>query len=98
MKLTDFTCKNLKPKNKSYKKSDGRGLFMLIQPNGSKLSIRKQKQKEAVSRILANLKAQANTIAQNAQQVSSKAIAPVQVERPNSMWAVVIYAPAAMLK
>lgn len=57
------------------------------------VSIRKQKQKEAVSRILANLKAQANKIANNAWRVTSNTIAPVQVERPNAMWAVVIYAP-----
>ncbi|MGH1406006.1 MAG: tyrosine-type recombinase/integrase [Rhodomicrobiaceae bacterium] len=37
MKLTDFSCKNFKPKNKPYKQSDGRGLFLLINPNGSKL-------------------------------------------------------------
>lgn len=37
MHLTDLQCKNFKPKDKAYKKSDGRGLFLLINPNGSKL-------------------------------------------------------------
>lgn len=36
MQLIDLQCKNLKPKNREYKKADGRGLFMLIKPNGSK--------------------------------------------------------------
>ena len=34
--LTDPTCKNAKAKDKPYKLSDGRGLFLLIHPNGSK--------------------------------------------------------------
>ncbi|CAM1360796.1 Phage integrase family protein (fragment) [Tenacibaculum litopenaei] len=37
MQLTDLHCKNFKPKNRAYKKADGRGLFILIKPNGSKL-------------------------------------------------------------
>jgi integrase len=36
MKLTDRGIKNLKPKKKSYKKSDGGGLFLLIKSNGRK--------------------------------------------------------------
>lgn len=36
-KLTDLHCKNFKPEDKPYKKSDGKGLFMFIKPNGSKL-------------------------------------------------------------
>ena len=36
-KLTDAVIKNYKPKNKSYKVSDGKGLFLLINPNGSRL-------------------------------------------------------------
>ena len=35
--LTDTQLKNLKPKDKKYKLSDGGGLFMQINPNGSKL-------------------------------------------------------------
>ena len=36
-KLTDAVIKNYKPKNKPYKVSDGKGLFLLINPNGSRL-------------------------------------------------------------
>ncbi|MCB1557001.1 MAG: integrase arm-type DNA-binding domain-containing protein [Alphaproteobacteria bacterium] len=36
MKLTDTACKNSKPKDKPYKKSDGGGLYLLINPTGSK--------------------------------------------------------------
>jgi len=35
--LTATEIKNAKPKEKKYKLSDGRGLYLLIQPNGSKL-------------------------------------------------------------
>src|SRR5258706_11820031 len=34
--LTDTTCRNLKPQTKSFKKSDGGGLYLLVKPNGSK--------------------------------------------------------------
>lgn len=37
MQLTDLQCKNFKPQNKAYKKTDGKGLFMFVKPNGSKL-------------------------------------------------------------
>ncbi|WP_339608893.1 integrase arm-type DNA-binding domain-containing protein [uncultured Roseivirga sp.] len=37
MQLSDLKCKSLKPQNKAYKKADGRGLFMLVKPNGTKL-------------------------------------------------------------
>ncbi len=37
MALTDTTIRSSKPKEKAYKVSDERGLFMLINPNGSKL-------------------------------------------------------------
>lgn len=37
MQLSDLKCKNLRPKNKAYKKADGRGLFILVKPNGTKL-------------------------------------------------------------
>ncbi|MGJ0514114.1 MAG: Arm DNA-binding domain-containing protein [Methylomicrobium sp.] len=36
MALTDPTCKNAKPKDKPYKKADGQGLYLLVNPNGSK--------------------------------------------------------------
>lgn len=36
MKLTEKTCKNAKPKEKSYKLSDGLGLYLEVMPNGSK--------------------------------------------------------------
>ena len=36
MKLTDPIIKAAKPKEKPYKLSDGDGLVLLIQPNGSK--------------------------------------------------------------
>lgn len=36
MKLTDKKIKSLKPKNKEYKVFDGRGLHILIHPNGSR--------------------------------------------------------------
>jgi hypothetical protein len=36
MKLTDPIIKAAKPKEKPYKLSDGQGLTLLIQPNGSK--------------------------------------------------------------
>lgn len=34
--LTDKAIKNAKPEKKSYKLSDGQGLYVLVQPNGSK--------------------------------------------------------------
>ena len=34
--LTDPACRNAKPKEKQYKLSDEKGLFLLIHPNGSK--------------------------------------------------------------
>jgi len=37
MKLTDLTCKNAKPDAKRYKKFDGGGLCLLVNPNGTKL-------------------------------------------------------------
>ncbi len=36
MKLTDPAARKAKPKSKPYKKADGGGLFLLVQPNGSK--------------------------------------------------------------
>ena len=37
MPLTDIQAKASKPRDRAYKLSDGEGLFLLIQPNGSKL-------------------------------------------------------------
>lgn len=37
MALTDFTIKNAKPRAKAYKLGDGGGLFIQINPSGSKL-------------------------------------------------------------
>lgn len=37
MKLTDIACKSARPKDKSYKLSDGGGLYLEITPKGSKL-------------------------------------------------------------
>jgi len=34
--LTDTACRNLKPKAKPYKKSDGAGLYLFVKPSGSK--------------------------------------------------------------
>lgn len=36
MLLTDTECRNLKPSAKTYKKSDGQGLFLEIRPNGAR--------------------------------------------------------------
>ncbi|MEW8383989.1 MAG: Arm DNA-binding domain-containing protein, partial [Candidatus Thiodiazotropha taylori] len=36
MALTDTAVRNTKPKDKSHKLFDGGGLFLLINPNGSK--------------------------------------------------------------
>ena len=36
MHLTDKQCRAFKPKSKSYKKTDGNGLYMQVMPNGSK--------------------------------------------------------------
>ena len=36
MKLNDLKCKNLKPKDKAYKATDGDGLYLEVMPNGSK--------------------------------------------------------------
>ena len=36
MALTDTTCKNAKPKEKPYKLADDKGLYLLVNPNGSK--------------------------------------------------------------
>ena len=35
--LNDIACRNAKPKDKPYKKADSGGLYLLINPNGSKL-------------------------------------------------------------
>lgn len=35
-KLTDEIIKNLQPKEKPYKKFDGKGLYLLVHPNGGK--------------------------------------------------------------
>jgi hypothetical protein len=35
--LTAATIRNLQPKAQSYKQHDGRRLFVLVKPNGSKL-------------------------------------------------------------
>lgn len=37
MRLSPFAITKAKPKDKSYKLSDGAGLYLLIEPNGSKL-------------------------------------------------------------
>lgn len=37
MPLTDIAIKNAKPKERPYKLTDGGGLFVLINPSGSKL-------------------------------------------------------------
>lgn len=37
MALTDFAVRNAKPREKPYKLGDGGGLYLLIQPNGTKL-------------------------------------------------------------
>ena len=37
MKLTNANCKSAKPDEKTYKLADGGGLFLVINPNGSKL-------------------------------------------------------------
>ncbi|PRD40824.1 integrase [Phyllobacterium phragmitis] len=37
MPLSDFACKNAKPKDKPYRLSDGDGLYLLVQKSGSKL-------------------------------------------------------------
>lgn len=37
MPLTDVAIRNAKPRSKAYKVSDGKGLFLQVQPNGSRL-------------------------------------------------------------
>lgn len=37
MPLSDFACKNAKPKDKPYRLADGDGLYLLVQKSGSKL-------------------------------------------------------------
>jgi hypothetical protein len=37
MSLSDFACKNAKPKVRPYRLTDGDGLYLLVQKNGSKL-------------------------------------------------------------
>jgi hypothetical protein len=37
MALTSLAIENAKPKERPYKLSDGEGLHLLVQPNGSKL-------------------------------------------------------------
>ncbi|MBN0038364.1 DUF4102 domain-containing protein, partial [Pseudomonas aeruginosa] len=37
MPLTDSAIKTAKPKEKPYKLSDAQGLYLLVNPNGSKL-------------------------------------------------------------
>jgi len=37
MPLKELEAKNAKPKDRAYKLADSEGLFLLVQPNGSKL-------------------------------------------------------------
>ena len=37
MPLTDTVCRTSKPREKAYKLSDANGLYLLVQPNGSRL-------------------------------------------------------------
>jgi hypothetical protein len=37
MPLSDFACRNAKPKDKPYRLADGDGLYLLVQKSGSKL-------------------------------------------------------------
>ncbi|MGC4250788.1 MAG: Arm DNA-binding domain-containing protein [Sphingobium sp.] len=37
MALTDTAVRNAKPKSKPYKITDGQGLYLLVNPGGSKL-------------------------------------------------------------
>ncbi len=37
MSLTDTAIRNTKPKDKAYKLTDGKGLYLLVQPSGGKL-------------------------------------------------------------
>jgi hypothetical protein len=37
MSLSDFACKNAKPKDRPYRLADGDGLYLLVQKTGSKL-------------------------------------------------------------
>src|SRR3984893_2994883 len=37
MPLSDLAIRTAKPKEKAYKLGDGRGLYLLVEPNGSKL-------------------------------------------------------------
>ena len=37
MPINDLACKNAKPKPKPYRLTDGAGLYLLVQPNGSRL-------------------------------------------------------------
>lgn len=41
MKLTNTACSAAKPKEKPYKKADGVGLYLLVNPDGSKYWRRK---------------------------------------------------------
>ncbi len=36
MPLTDPACKNVKPKDKPFKIADEKGMYLLVNPNGSK--------------------------------------------------------------
>ncbi len=36
MSLTDLECRNAKPQDKSYKLTDGQGLYLYIMPSGGK--------------------------------------------------------------
>ena len=37
MPLSETACRNAKPKDKPYKVSDGEGLYLFVQPSGSRL-------------------------------------------------------------
>lgn len=37
MPLTEIQARNSKPRERAYKLADGEGLFLFVQPNGSKL-------------------------------------------------------------
>lgn len=39
MKLTNTRVKNAKPKVKAYKLTDGEGMYLYVQPNGSSLTL-----------------------------------------------------------
>ena len=89
-KLTDAVIRNYKPKNKPYKISDGKGLFLLIKLNGSRLwrlkyRIQGKEKLMALGKYPEVSLAQARGKREHAREKISQQIDPLQLQREEKL-------------